>query len=780
MSIFKTFSENFIQKNSPRIDKINKLYKSYENWSKKEILNYVEELQNTKTIYQALEDVFALVKVVASRVLNKTHFDEQLLGGIALFENNIVEMKTGEGKTFTLTCPVILRALFEDTVHIVTSNDYLAQRDCELMSPLYNYFQLSASFIKTGMSTEEKKEAYFSNICYGSNHEFVFDYLRDNIALSTDHQVQGYKKNIICDEVDIAFIQEAIVPLIISGPNMSVNIDLYEKLKFLNDEFDKLIVNEDYTMDLKSKKVYWETLGVKKIEKKLQDKGIINGNLHDKDNIFLFYILNNLLKAHKVMIENEQYCIINHNRIKKVMIIDPSTGRIADGKQFSFGLHQAIELKHRLPISRESVPKAIITYPNYFKLYENISGTTGTAIYDKDEFWEVFHLNVIVIPTHKPCIRKDHDPILLRTKNYMYKEVIALIKEKHIKQQPLLICTKSVGESETLYELIKDLPVVLLNAKNHAEEADIIASAGKKGSVVISTNMAGRGVDILLGGDSQKILQPLYEELDSLDKDDDRQKIINEIHSLELKYDANKTEVMTIGGLCVIIIGAADSVKTEKQIIGRSGRQGDPGESHYFICLEDDLFADITKNPINMTFVDLFFPIHLNKTYGSEINELLRNAQYNLNTVQSETRTSLLKYDNYNKYARDSIFRLRNIILNHEKPIEILKEIFHSQNKNEYSSYSLNSQENIRKILLKNLDNNWEQLLKFTEEEKRIINLVSYEQKNRFFEYGNRLFNQFQIMMNNFGKSLINNNNDNDFNMNLDNLFKFMKFPLGK
>jgi len=614
--IFGNYSEKEVKRVMPIVEKINSLEPELEKLTDKELTNktefFKEELSKGKTLDDILPEAFAVVREASKRVLGMRHFDVQLIGGIILHQGRISEMKTGEGKTLVATLPVYLNALTGKGVHVVTVNEYLAKRDSEWMGKLYRFLGLSVGLIYSRMPHIDKQNAYNSDITYGTNNEFGFDYLRDNMVIHKEDMVQRELNYAIVDEIDSILVDEARTPLIISG-RANKSSDLYKQAdKFVKKLKAKIIIEEDvkdidqaqdnenydYIVDLKAKSA---TLTQKGIEKAEREFGIENFN--DISNTDLVHNVNQALKAHGIMKRDIDYIV----KDGEVLIVDEFTGRIMYGRRYNDGLHQAIEAKENVKIADESKTLATITFQNYFRMYNKLAGMTGTAMTEEGEFREIYNLDVIEIPTNKPLIRKDQTDIIYKNEAAKFRAVINDIKISHEKGQPVLVGTVSIENSEKISSLLKKEGIEheVLNAKNHEKEAEIIAQAGKYGAVTIATNMAGRGTDIMLGGNSEylakqemrklKYDESLIEQATAFNETDDKDILDarKKFKELEDKYDTEikdeKQKVIEAGGLKIIGTERHESRRIDNQLRGRSGRQGDPGETRFYLGLDDNL-----------------------------------------------------------------------------------------------------------------------------------------------------------------------------------------------
>ena len=690
--IFKTYSEKEVKRVMPLVEKINGLEEEISKLSDSELRAktdyFKEQLKNGKTLDDILPEAFAVVREASKRVLGMRHFDVQLIGGIILHQGRIAEMKTGEGKTLVATLPVYLNALEGKGVHVITVNDYLAKRDSEWMGKLYKFLGLSVGLVIAGMEPKEKQEAYNSDVTYGTNNEFGFDYLRDNMVIYKDQLVQRGLHFAIVDEIDSILIDEARTPLIISG-RANESSDLYKKAdSFVRRLTPKVIVEEDikdtaqeednekydYIVDLKAKSATLTGKGIKKAEETF---GLENFN--DLENSTLVHHVNQALRAYGIMKKDIDYIV----KDGEVLIVDEFTGRIMYGRRYNNGLHQAIEAKEHVKIADESKTLATITFQNLFRMYDKLSGMTGTAMTEAAEFEEIYNLDVVEIPTNKPMIRKDENDVIYKNETAKYRAVVESIKESHKKGQPVLVGTVSIEKSEKLSKLLKQEGIKheVLNAKYHEKEAEIIAQAGKFGAVTIATNMAGRGTDIMLGGNSeflakeemrrQKISPELIEEANTYYETDD-QDILNarkKFKELTEKFDEEikdeKEKVIEAGGLKIIGTERHESRRIDNQLRGRSGRQGDIGESRFYIGLDDDLMkifgGDMITKVYNTLGADENMPIE-----SKMISNAVENAQKKVESRNFTIRKNVLKYDDVMNAQREIIYKQRREVLDGE------------------------------------------------------------------------------------------------------------------
>ena len=636
--IFGSASDRIIKKCNPIKDKVLKLEEKYSQFSDAELQAmtpfFKSQLQSGKTLDDILPDAFAVCREASYRVLGMKHFPVQVLGGIVLHQGNIAEMKTGEGKTLVATLPAYLNALAGKGVHIVTVNDYLAKRDSEWMGKVYNFLGLSVGLVLPGMMPEERQIAYNADITYGTNNEMGFDYLRDNMVGDLSRKVQRGHSFAIVDEVDSILIDEARTPLIISGQG-DQSTDLYQKADAFARTLTKEVVTEhddktelesetaDYIVDEKAKSVSLTEKGIFKAQRYFNVS-----NLADPENMTLSHHIDQAIRAHGLMKRDVDYVV--HNG--EVIIVDEFTGRLMIGRRYSNGLHQAIEAKEKVTVARENRTLATITFQNYFRMYEKLSGMTGTAMTEKDEFNEIYGLEVVTIPTNKEVIRIDYPDVVYKNQNAKFKAVVDQIVECHAKGQPVLVGTVSIEKSEHLSKLVKryGIPHNVLNAKNHEKEAAFVAQAGKLGAVTIATNMAGRGTDIILGGNAEFLAKNEmrtneYTEEQILaatsyyaTEDPETLELRSYYKSLLDKYEKQiepeAEEVKKAGGLFIIGTERHESRRIDDQLRGRSGRQGDPGESRFYLALDDDLMRLFGGDRVNAIMENLIFlRIHLSR-----------------------------------------------------------------------------------------------------------------------------------------------------------------------
>ncbi len=644
--IFGSVNERNIKILMKDVEKINAFEPAISSLTNDQLKNKTQEfkfrLEKGETLDNILHEAFAVVREASKRVLQMRHFDVQLVGGIALHQGKIAEMRTGEGKTLVATLPSYLNALTGKGVHIVTVNDYLAQRDSSWMGRIHEFLGLTVGCLINDIEDEERKQAYNCDITYATNNELGFDYLRDNMKYDLDEMVQ--RRNFaIVDEVDSILIDEARTPLIISGPTND-NSKLYESINRLIPKLEA----EHYLIEEKDRGVFLTDLGIEFVEKILKESGAIleNSTLYDPNNISIVHHLNQALKAHKIF-KNEIDYIVKDGA---VIIIDEFTGRMQEGRRFSDGLHQALEAKEGMRVRNENQTLASISFQNYFRLYDKLAGMTGTATNEAVEFEETYNLRVVEIPTNRSVSRVDEDDEIYKTEQAKYDAIIKSIKESYEKKQPVLLGTVSIEKSEYLSQLLKKhkLPHNVLNAKYHEKEAEIISQAGIPSAITIATNMAGRGTDIMLGGNPEMIIG---EKIDP-----------EKIAKIKAKVEADKNIVIEAGGLFVLGTERHESRRIDNQLRGRCGRQGDPGKSKFYLSLEDDLMrifgSDKLKNMLSRFGLKddeaIFHPM---------ITKTLHGAQRKVEARNYEMRKNLLKYDDVVNYQRKNIYALRNELI---------------------------------------------------------------------------------------------------------------------
>jgi len=664
--IFGTKNEREIKRLLPIVEKINSLEPSMSQLSQEALRAKTDEFKRRLSAGETLDDLlpeaFAVVRETSKRVLGMRHFDVQLLGGIVLHEGKIAEMKTGEGKTLVATLPVYLNALSGKGVHVVTVNDYLAKRDANWMGPIYNALGLSVGVIVHGLTDDERQRAYNSDITYGTNNEFGFDYLRDNMKYDISQYVQRELNYAIVDEVDSILIDEARTPLIISGPSED-STDKYYKI---NQIVPKLTPNTDYIIDEKAKTAILTEEGNSKVERLL---GV--SNLYDPSNMELVHHVLQALRAHTLFKRDVDYIV----KDGEVIIVDEFTGRLMPGRRWSDGLHQAIEAKEGVKIESENQTLATITFQNYFRMYNKLAGMTGTADTEAEEFAKIYNLEVVVIPTNKPMIRVDYPDFIYKTERGKFEAIIREIEQRHKNGQPVLVGTISIEKSEHLSRMLKKkgIPHHVLNAKYHEKEAEIIAQAGRSGAVTIATNMAGRGTDIILGGNPEGIARQLL-----ADKEDPTEEEIRSARERALEICAKDREkVLAAGGLHILGTERHEARRIDNQLRGRAGRQGDPGSSRFYLSLEDDLMrifgSDRIAGLMGRLGMEEDVPIE-----NKMVSKAVENAQKRVEAHNFDIRKHLLEYDDVMNKKRTEIYAFRREILEDkdltEKVFEFLEE----------------------------------------------------------------------------------------------------------
>ena len=782
--IFKTGNQKELDRIKPLIEAINnqevnfKALKDEEFKEKTFLLK--KNIQEGRKIDSIIPEAFALVRESAKRVLSERHYDVQLIGGIFLHEGKIAEMKTGEGKTLVSTLPAYLNALAGKGVHVVTVNDYLAKRDSEWMGKVFNFTGLSTGCITNELEDEERKKNYNCDITYATNNELGFDYLRDNMKYDLAEMVQRDHHYCIVDEVDSILIDESRTPLIISGRSEDKSNFYILANKFINK-----LQKTDYEIDEKNKNAILTDVGIDKIEKLAIHEGILkNNNFYDPENLNLVHHVNQALKANFLFNKDVDYIV----REDKVQIIDEFTGRVLGGRRFSDGLHQSIEAKENVEIQEENQTLASITYQNYFRLYKKLSGMTGTALTEAEEFFDIYKLNVVAIPTNRPMIRKDYNDQIFRTEKEKYLAITNKIIECHSTGQPVLVGTTSIEKSEKISKNLNEKKIKhsVLNAKQHEKEAKIVAEAGKIGAITIATNMAGRGTDIQLGGNKDF-------------KDDDNQK-----NSEQILEDKNK--VKSLGGLFIIGTERHESRRIDNQLRGRSGRQGDPGSSIFYISLEDELMRIFGANSIDGMLKKL--GLKENESIDHPwINKAMERAQQRVEGRNFDIRKTLIKFDDVMNDQRQVIFSQRlkilkstdiadtlksfldevindllkvkkiyqttndkNIFLSSIKNIsgnvisddelinlanndddqfkEKIQNLFNSKHKERISIVGVNENNDIEKrIFLQIIDFSWRSHLQYLEQLRQVIGLRSYGQKDPLSEFKKEAFSLFEGLL---------------------------------
>ncbi len=776
---FKSNNQKELDRIKKILEKVNSFEQIFAKFEDKEFPNktieFKDRLKKGENIDNLMPEAFALVREASKRTRGERHFDVQIIGGVVLHEGKIAEMRTGEGKTLTITLAAYLNSLKEKGVHIVTVNDYLAKRDSIEMGQIYNYLGLTSGYINNDQDDLERKKNYNCDITYATNSELGFDYLRDNMKFSEEEMVQRLHFFAIVDEIDSCLIDEARTPLVISG---AAEDKTSQYLAI--DKLVRLLKKEDYEIDEKDKNVFLTNEGINSVEKIFSNAGILkNNNFYDPENLSLVHHVNQALRANHLFEKGKDY-IVKENTLK---IIDELTGRILEGRRFGDGLHQALEAKEKIDVQAENHTLASITYQNYFKLYSKISGCTGTAATEAQEFFEIYNLSVIIIPTNKPMIRNDLNDQIYRTEKEKNNAIIKKIKECHSKGQPLLVFTSSINKSEIYSELLNKEKIkhVVLNAKNHANEAEIIANAGKENSVIITTSISGRGVDIQLGGRRGS-------------KD-------------ENYLENEKNKIKKLGGLFVIGTERMESRRVDNQARGRAGRQGDEGYSIFFVSLEDDLMRIFGSESMN----NILEKLGLKDGESIDhpwINKALERAQEKVESRNFDIRKTLIKFDNVLNDQRHVVFSQRKNAMKSEKVFdysneflnEIIDETIELKNQKMSNPKSKEFENKLKKIFTKNLgeteiknlissnvqelkksiiekfnhareerinflgenqakeiekriflqsiDLNWKSHIQYLEQLRQVIGLRSYGQRDPLIEYKKEAFDLFESLLN--------------------------------
>ena len=673
-AVFGGSNQRLLKKYSVIVSEINNLEPDMQ---KLKDIDFQKTTQTLKDVYkktgftdELLIKAFALVREASVRTLGLRHFDEQLLGGIALHEGKISEMKTGEGKTLVATLPVYLNALSGEGVHVITVNDYLARRDADWMGKIYKFLGLTVGVNQAQLPTEEKLKAYTADITYGTNNEFGFDYLRDNMVYEQNQKVQKGLNFALIDEVDSILIDEARTPLVISGQS-DVDVNLYAKIDQIVASLkrqEKEDSDGDYWIDEKTSAVILSENGHTSVEKVLSKLGVLTegSNLYDPENISLLHYVQSALKAHNLFVKDKDYVVKDGG----VVIIDEFTGRMMPGRRWSDGLHQAIEAKEKVKIQRESKTLAGITFQNYFRLYNKIAGMTGTAETEAEEFKHIYNLDTVIIPPHRTISRIDHMDKIYRTSEERYNAVISDILERNKKNQPILIGTTSIENSEFISNLLKKhkLNHQVLNAKQHEKEAHIIEQAGKPGMITIATNMAGRGTDIVLGGNVEPELERLSSEKNIT------QATKKKIEDIKKQWKKDHETVINAGGLHIIGTERHESRRIDNQLRGRSGRQGDPGSSTFYLSLEDSLMRIFASDRISNIMQKLNMPDN-EPIEHSWVSKSIESAQKKVEGRNFEIRKQLLEFDEVPNSQRKVIYEQRNDVLNSSESELMVKNI---------------------------------------------------------------------------------------------------------
>ncbi len=668
--LFGTTNTRTLKQLGRHVPRINALEPKYQEMSDDQLRSqtvlFRERLDKGEPLDSIMHEAFAVVREAAKRTLGQRHYDVQLIGGLALNEGKIAEMRTGEGKTLVATLPVYLNAISGKGVHVVTVNDYLAKRDAEWMGKIYGFLGLTTGCIVGNLRDPDRRKAYACDITYGTNNEFGFDYLRDNMKFRLDQMVQREFNFAIVDEVDSILIDEARTPLIISGPSEG-STELYGKVNKIIPELE----DADYEREEKHKNIALTERGQEHVEELLHKHGILKeGSMYDIGNVALVHHVNQALRAHKLFQSDTDYII----KDGKIMLIDEFTGRMMEGRRLSEGLHQAIEAKEGVEIQTENQTFASITFQNYFRLYPKLAGMTGTALTEASEFEEIYNLKVVDIPTHVPVSRQDYDDKIYKSLREKDDAIVALIKECQERQQPVLVGTVSIEKSEKLSARLKKDKIKhkVLNARHHEQEAQIIAQAGKPSAVTIATNMAGRGTDIQLGGNFE---MRIAEEIDSEWPEEKKQAAIQKIRD---EIAANKQIVKDAGGLYVVGTERHESRRIDNQLRGRSGRQGDPGASMFFLSVEDDLMRIFAGQNLEALLGNKKIGLQEGEALEHPwISKMLERAQAKVEGMHFEIRKNLLKFDNVMNDQRKVIYEQRREVMESESVEEFVRDMRH-------------------------------------------------------------------------------------------------------
>ncbi|HYD87645.1 MAG TPA: preprotein translocase subunit SecA [Vitreimonas sp.] len=665
--IFGSLNERKVRQLKPMVARINALEPTFEALSDEALRNKTSEYRHRLARGAKLDDIlpeaFATVREASKRVLNMRHFDVQMMGGIFLHQGKIAEMRTGEGKTLVATLPTYLNALESRGVHVITVNDYLAKRDSEWMGQVYRFLGLSVGVIVHGLYDNERRQAYASDVTYGTNNEFGFDYLRDNMKYSLGEMVQRGHRYAIVDEVDSILIDEARTPLIISGPTEDRS-EFYKSI----DTLIPLLTPEHYEHDEKQRSVTYTEFGSETMEQMMTERGLLQGSLYEPANISLVHHANQALRAHKLFHRDKDYIV----KDGEVVLVDEFTGRMMHGRRLSEGLHQAIEAKEKVNIQPENQTLASITFQNYFRLYDKLAGMTGTAATEATEFADIYKLDVVEIPTNRPIQRKDDDDEVYRTAKEKYKAIITDIEDTHRRQQPVLVGTVSIEKSEVLSNLLKQrgIPHQVLNARYHEQEASIVAQAGVPGAVTIATNMAGRGTDIQLGGNVDMRVKA------ALKGDETPDQIAALRRDIIADVEQKKRVALDAGGLYVLGTERHESRRIDNQLRGRTGRQGDPGKSKFYICLEDDLLRIFAADRLDAIMRGLGIQ-EGEAIVHPWMNKALETSQRRVEQRNFEIRKNLLKYDDVINDQRKAIFEQRIEFMRTADVAPIVKDMRH-------------------------------------------------------------------------------------------------------
>jgi len=666
--IFGSANDRAVKRYQPKVDAINALEPKFEKLTDDQLREMTAEFRQAYKDGKSLDDLlvpaFALVREGAKRALGMRHFDVQLVGGMVLNDHSIAEMRTGEGKTLVATLPVYLNALTGLGVHVVTVNDYLAKRDSEWMGQVYRFLGLTVGTIIHDLDDDQRKAAYAADVTYGTNNEFGFDYLRDNMKYSRDQMVQRGHVYAIVDEVDSILIDEARTPLIISGPS-----DDHSALYQTIDAVMPILEEADYDIDLKQRTVTFTEEGTEKIERALIERGIMSeGSLYDIENVSLVHHANSALRAHKLFQRDKDYIVRND----EVVIIDEFTGRMMPGRRYSEGLHQALEAKERVKIQPENQTLASITFQNYFRLYKKLAGMTGTAATEAEEFGEIYNLEVVTVPTNRPIQRVDEDDAIFRTTDEKFEAIRDVIIEARQKGQPVLVGTTSIEKSEMLAEMLRQHNVgelQVLNARYHEQEAHIISQAGRPGAITIATNMAGRGTDIQLGGNLE---MRVADEAKGLEGEE----LARKAAEIKATIEADKQKVIAAGGLLIIGTERHESRRIDNQLRGRSGRQGDPGRSKFFLSLQDELMRIFPVESMDSMLSKLGLKEGESITHPW-VSKAIERAQAKVEARNFDIRKNILKYDDVMNDQRKVIFEQRLELMDDDNVSETIGSMRH-------------------------------------------------------------------------------------------------------
>ncbi|HEY8594627.1 MAG TPA: preprotein translocase subunit SecA [Devosiaceae bacterium] len=666
--IFGSANDRRVKRYQPAVTAINALEAELEKLSDDQLrgrtAEFRQQIENGASLESILVPAFATVREASKRALGMRHFDVQLIGGMVLNDNSIAEMRTGEGKTLVATLPVYLNALNGKGVHVVTVNDYLARRDAEWMGQIYRFLGLEVGIVLHELDDMQRKAAYAADVTYGTNNEFGFDYLRDNMKYSRDQMVQRGHTYAIVDEVDSILIDEARTPLIISGPSEDRSA-LYERI----DQIIPIVGEGDFELDEKHRAATFTDQGVEKLEEKLLAEGLVKaGSLYDVENVAVVHHLNNALRAHKLFQRDKDYIVRND----EVVIIDEFTGRMMPGRRFSEGLHQALEAKEHVKIQPENQTLASITFQNYFRLYDKLAGMTGTAATEAEEFADIYKLDVVSIPTNLPIQRIDEEDAVFRTADEKFEAIADLVEECQKRKQPVLVGTTSIEKSEHLAELLRKRgigDIKVLNARYHEQEAHIIANAGVPGSVTIATNMAGRGTDIQLGGNLEMRIAAEAEGLEGAERE-------AKIAEIKKDIEQKKQAALAAGGLYVIGTERHESRRIDNQLRGRTGRQGDPGHSKFFLSLQDDLMRIFAVETMDSMLEKLGLEKGESITHPW-VSKAIEKSQAKVEGRNFDIRKNILKYDDVMNDQRKVIFEQRLELMDDDNVSEMIADMRH-------------------------------------------------------------------------------------------------------